>query len=218
MLAGMLFVQVWSSPLLGIDIADGGPPSRVPALDRRGRRSPRPAHGRGRARLHLAPAHDGQAGHRVQPAAFRFVDVIIGAAVAATLLAVVALVRPGPRGGRAAGLVLLVVLGGVGTAGIALLVLVLRALLAKAVALGHHGHHAARRARRGDLMPIVVDIDVMLARRKMSVGDLADRVGITPANLAVLKNGRAKAVRFSTLEALCEVLDCQPGDLLRHEA
>lgn len=66
-------------------------------------------------------------------------------------------------------------------------------------------------------MPIVVDIDVMLARRKMSVGDLADRVGITPANLAVLKNGRAKAVRFTTLEALCEVLDCQPGDLLRHE-
>ncbi|GGZ71566.1 MULTISPECIES: helix-turn-helix domain-containing protein [Streptomyces] len=67
-------------------------------------------------------------------------------------------------------------------------------------------------------MPIVVDIDVMLARRKMSVGELADRVGITPANLAVLKNGRAKAVRFSTLAALCEVLMCQPGDLLRWEA
>ena len=66
-------------------------------------------------------------------------------------------------------------------------------------------------------MPIVVDIDVMLARRKMSVGDLADRIGITPANLAVLKNGRAKAVRFTTLEALCDALDCQPGDLLRHE-
>lgn len=66
-------------------------------------------------------------------------------------------------------------------------------------------------------MPIVVDIDVMLARRKMAVGTLAERVGITPANLAVLKNGRAKAVRFSTLEALCEVLDCQPGDLLRWE-
>ena len=63
-------------------------------------------------------------------------------------------------------------------------------------------------------MPIVVDIDVMLARRKLSVGDLADRVGITPANLAVLKNGRAKAVRFSTLEAMCRALDCQPGDLL----
>ena len=66
-------------------------------------------------------------------------------------------------------------------------------------------------------MPIAVDIDVMLAKRKMSVGELADRVGITPANLAVLKNGRAKAVRFTTLEALCEVLDCQPGDLLRWE-
>ena len=66
-------------------------------------------------------------------------------------------------------------------------------------------------------MPIVVDIDVMLARRKMPVGELADRIGITPANLAVLKNGRAKAVRFTTLEALCGVLDCQPGDLLRWE-
>jgi putative transcriptional regulator len=66
-------------------------------------------------------------------------------------------------------------------------------------------------------MPIVVDVDVMLARRKMSVGALAEAVGITPANLAVLKNGRARAVRFSTLEALCEVLDCQPGDLLRYE-
>ena len=67
-------------------------------------------------------------------------------------------------------------------------------------------------------MPIAVDIDVMLAKRKMSVGELADRVGITPANLAVLKNGRAKAVRFTTLAALCEVLQCQPGDLLRWEA
>lgn len=64
-------------------------------------------------------------------------------------------------------------------------------------------------------MPIVIDIDVMLARRKMAVGVLAERVGITPANLAVLKNGRAKAVRFSTLDALCDVLECQPGDLLR---
>ena len=66
-------------------------------------------------------------------------------------------------------------------------------------------------------MPIVVDIDVMLAKRKMAVGMLAERVGITPANLAVLKNGRAKAVRFTTLAALCKVLDCQPGDLLRWE-
>jgi putative transcriptional regulator len=66
-------------------------------------------------------------------------------------------------------------------------------------------------------MPIIVDIDVMLAKRKMSVGALAEPVGITPANLAVLKNGRAKAVRFTTLVALCEVLECQPGDLLRWE-
>ncbi|CAH0262688.1 helix-turn-helix transcriptional regulator [Plantibacter sp. VKM Ac-2885] len=67
-------------------------------------------------------------------------------------------------------------------------------------------------------MPIIVDIDVMLARRKMSVGTLSELVGVTPANLAVLKNGRAKAVRFTTLEALCVALDCQPGDLLRWEA
>lgn len=66
-------------------------------------------------------------------------------------------------------------------------------------------------------MAIVVDIDVMLAKRKMAVGALADRVGISAANLAVLKNGRAKAVRFTTLAALCEVLQCQPGDLLRWE-
>ena len=57
-------------------------------------------------------------------------------------------------------------------------------------------------------------IDVELARRKMSVGEFAERVGLTPANVAVLKNGRAKAVRFSTLEAMCRVLECQPGDLL----
>lgn len=63
-------------------------------------------------------------------------------------------------------------------------------------------------------MSIVVRIDVQLARRKMSVGEFAERVGLTTANVAVLKNGRAKAVRFSTLEAMCRVLDCQPGDLL----
>ncbi len=63
-------------------------------------------------------------------------------------------------------------------------------------------------------MPIVVRIDVELAKRKMSVGEFADRVGLTPANVAVLKNGRAKAVRFSTLESMCRVLGCQPGDLL----
>lgn len=66
-------------------------------------------------------------------------------------------------------------------------------------------------------MAIVVDIDVMLARRKMTVGSLAERIGISPANLAVLKNGRARAVRFTTLAALCEALECQPGDLLRWE-
>ena len=61
---------------------------------------------------------------------------------------------------------------------------------------------------------IVVNVDVMLARRKMSSGELAQRVGITAANLSILKTGKAKAIRFSTLEALCEALDCQPGDLL----
>jgi putative transcriptional regulator len=66
-------------------------------------------------------------------------------------------------------------------------------------------------------MAIVVDIDVMLARRKMAVGTLAELVGITPANLSVLKNGRAKAIRFTTLEAICQALDCQPGDILRWE-
>ena len=66
-------------------------------------------------------------------------------------------------------------------------------------------------------MAIIVDIDVMLARRKMSVADFADAIGITPANVAVLKNGRAKAVRFTTLDAICRVLDCQPGDVLRWE-
>lgn len=64
-------------------------------------------------------------------------------------------------------------------------------------------------------MPIVVRIDVELAKRKMSVGEFAERIGLTPANVAVLKNGRAKAVRLSTLEAMCRALDCQPGDLLQ---
>jgi putative transcriptional regulator len=61
---------------------------------------------------------------------------------------------------------------------------------------------------------ITVNIDVMMARRKISAGDLAERIGITPANLSILKNNKAKAIRFSTLEALCRELDCQPGDLL----
>ncbi len=66
-------------------------------------------------------------------------------------------------------------------------------------------------------MPIVVNLDVMLARRKMRLNDLSERVGITPQNLSVLKTGRAKAIRLSTLEKLCEVLACQPGDLLAYE-
>ena len=63
-------------------------------------------------------------------------------------------------------------------------------------------------------MAIIVNIDVMLARRKMSVTELAEKVGITMANISVLKNGKAKAIRFSTLEAVCKALECQPGDVL----
>ena len=66
-------------------------------------------------------------------------------------------------------------------------------------------------------MPIVINIDVMLAKRKMSVTELADKVGITLANISILKNGRAKAIRWSTLEGICKALDCQPGDLLEYE-
>jgi putative transcriptional regulator len=67
-------------------------------------------------------------------------------------------------------------------------------------------------------MAIIINIDVMLARRKMSVTELAERVGITMANLSILKNGRAKAIRLSTLEAICEALDCQPGDILEYQS
>jgi len=63
---------------------------------------------------------------------------------------------------------------------------------------------------------IIVHIDVMLAKRKMSVTELADKVGITIANLSILKNGKARAIRFSTLEAICNALDCQPGDILEY--
>lgn len=63
---------------------------------------------------------------------------------------------------------------------------------------------------------IIVNLDVMMARRKISAGELAERVGITPANLSILKNNKAKAVRFSTLEAICTVLNCQPGDILEY--
>lgn len=66
-------------------------------------------------------------------------------------------------------------------------------------------------------MPIIVNLDVVLAKRKMSVGELAERVGITISNISILKNGKAKAIRFSTLEAICDVLECQPGDILAFE-
>jgi len=65
-------------------------------------------------------------------------------------------------------------------------------------------------------MSIIVNVDVMMAKRKMSSQELAERIGITPANLSVLKTGKAKAVRFSTLEAICKALDCQPGDVLEY--
>lgn len=63
-------------------------------------------------------------------------------------------------------------------------------------------------------MPIIVNVDVMLAKRKMRSNELADRIGMTTANLSILKTGKAKAIRFSTLEAICEILECQPGDVL----
>jgi putative transcriptional regulator len=66
-------------------------------------------------------------------------------------------------------------------------------------------------------MAIIINIDVMLAKRKMSVTELTEKVGITMANISVLKNGKAKAVRFSTLEAICKALDCQPGDILEYK-
>ena len=65
-------------------------------------------------------------------------------------------------------------------------------------------------------MPIIINIDVMLARRKMSVTELAEKVGITIANISVLKNGKVKAIRLSTMEAVCKALDCQPGDILEY--
>ena len=65
-------------------------------------------------------------------------------------------------------------------------------------------------------MPIIINLDVILARRKMTLSELSERVGISIVNLSVLKTGKAKAVRFSTLEAICEALDCQPGDIIEH--
>lgn len=66
-------------------------------------------------------------------------------------------------------------------------------------------------------MPIRINLDVMLAKRKMSVTELSNKVGITIANLSILKNEKAKAIRFTTLEAICEVLDCQPGEILEYK-
>lgn len=65
-------------------------------------------------------------------------------------------------------------------------------------------------------MPIIINIDIMLAKRKMSVTELAEKVGITIANISVLKNGKVKAIRLSTMEAVCKALDCQPGDILEY--
>jgi putative transcriptional regulator len=65
-------------------------------------------------------------------------------------------------------------------------------------------------------MAIIINIDVMLAKRKMSVTEFSERVGITMANISILKNGKAKAIRFSTLEAICKALDCQPGDIIEY--
>ncbi len=66
-------------------------------------------------------------------------------------------------------------------------------------------------------MPIVVNLDIMMARRKILLSELAEKIDITPANLSILKTGKAKAIRFSTLEAICRVLECQPGDLLEFQ-
>ena len=65
-------------------------------------------------------------------------------------------------------------------------------------------------------MPIIVNLDVMMARRKMSLNELSEKVGLTLSNLSILKTGKAKAIRFNTLEAICEALDCQPGDILEY--
>ena len=65
-------------------------------------------------------------------------------------------------------------------------------------------------------MPIIVNLDVMMAKRKISLGDLAEKIDLTPPNLSILKTGKAKAIRFSTLEAICRELDCQPGDILEY--
>lgn len=67
-------------------------------------------------------------------------------------------------------------------------------------------------------MPIIVNLDVMMAKRKMSLGELSERMGITQSNLSILKTGKAKAIRFSTLESICQILDCQPADILEYRS
>lgn len=81
-------------------------------------------------------------------------------------------------------------------------------------ATAKRGYYKDRKRLNGIAMAIIITIDVMLAKRKMSVTELAERVGITMANISILKNGKARAVRLSTLEAICQVLECQPGDIL----
>jgi len=75
-----------------------------------------------------------------------------------------------------------------------------------------------KRAGVSDLMAMIIELDVMLAKRKMKLNELAEQVGITAQNLSVLKSGRAKAIRFSTLEAICKSLHCQPGDILMYQS
>lgn len=70
----------------------------------------------------------------------------------------------------------------------------------------------------GDSMSLIINLDVMMAKRKMSLGELSERVDITQANLSILKNGKARAIRFTTLEAICRELDCQPGDIIEYRA
>ena len=81
-----------------------------------------------------------------------------------------------------------------------------------------YGRSKAQRGQRINhlIMSIIINLDVMLAKRKMSLTELSEKVGVTIANLSILKNGKAKAVRFSTLESICEALDCQPGDILEY--
>ena len=72
------------------------------------------------------------------------------------------------------------------------------------------------RTEKREIMAIIVNLDIMMARRKISLGELAEKIDITPANLSIMKTGKAKAIRFSTLEAICKELDCQPGDILEY--